>query len=119
MVEGSGPEENEDGVSLRAPASTIRGKIQRLPIPNALMFVGSLVSGTVVIMAWIATCAAAFRDKVGQGILCLIPPYPHYYCFANRKTMGSTMRILWGWTAVLIALVIGMINTGTLKFMLQ
>lgn len=119
MVEGRGPEENEDGVSLRAPVSTIRGKIQRLPIPNALLVIGSMVSSMVVVMAWIATLATAFRDKIGQGILCLIPPYPHYYSFANRKTMGSTMRILWGWTIVLIAMLVGMQTTGTMNFMLR
>ena len=119
MVEGLGPDENEDGLSLKAPETTLRGKIQRLPLPNALLFVGSIVSIMVVVMAWIATCATAFRDKIGQGFLCLIPPYPHYYSFAHRKTMGSTMWILWGWTVVLIALAIGLTTTGTLKFMMK
>ncbi len=118
MVEGRGGDESE-GVSLRAPANTIRGKIQRLPIPNAMMLIGALVSSMVVAMAWIATCATAFRDKIGQGILCLIPPYPHYYCFVHRKTMGSTMGILWGWSIVLIASMIWMASNGTLQFMMQ
>jgi uncharacterized membrane protein YhaH (DUF805 family) len=119
MVEGSGPAESEDGISLKAPANTIRGKIQRLPLPNAMLVVGGSVSSMVVLMAWIATCATAFRDKISQGILCLIPPYPHYYSFANRKKMGSTMRILWGWTIVLIGMMIGLASTGTLQFMLK
>ncbi len=119
MVEGRGPAETEDGVSLKAPANSVRGKIQRLPFPNAMLVVGASVSSMVVLMAWIATCAAAFQDKIGQGFLCLIPPYPHYYSFANRVKLGSTMRILWGWTAVLIAMMVGLASTGTLQFMLK
>ncbi len=111
MVEGFG--KDADGESLMAPETSLKGKIQRLG-PNVLLVVGSLVSCFVIVMAWIATFAEAFRDKASQGLLCLLVPfYAHYYSYAGGKKMFSTMKILWGWTIVLIALVIGLVVTGT------
>lgn len=112
LVEGRGMD--SEGESLAAPMTTMKGRIQHLPIPNALMAVGWLVSSIVLMMAWIATTAAAFRDKVAQGFLCLIIPFfVHYYSFNKRSIMKSTMTILWGWSVVWIALAIGMFTTGT------
>jgi len=111
MVEGFGVD--ADGESLMAPETTLKGKIQRLG-PNVLLVVGALVSCFVIVMAWIATFSEAFREKASQGFLCLLVPfYAHYYCYTGGKKMLSTMKILWGWTVVWIALAITLVTTGT------
>lgn len=114
LVESFG--KDDDGERILAASSTMKGKIQRLPIPNALLVVGSLVSSFVVIMAWIATLSAAFREKAAQGFLCLlIPLYAQFYSIKNRKFMSSTMKIFIGWSVVWIVLAVVMITSGTLK----
>ncbi len=114
LVESFG--KDDDGERMLAPSSTLKGKIQLLPIPNALLVVGSLVSLFVVIMGWIATVSVAFREKAAQGILCLlIPLYAQYYSFKNRKFMGSTSKIFIGWSVVWVVLAVLMLTTGTLR----
>lgn len=109
---------NADGDLVQAAETTLKGKVQRLPVPNAFMVIGAMVSSMVVVMAWIATTAAAFKDKVSQGILCFaIPFYAHYYAIKERKKMGGTMRIFVGWSVVWIGLLIGLFTTGTIQYL--
>jgi len=118
LVEGFS--KDDEGEAIQAVETSFKGKLQRLPLPNALAVIGTLVSAMVVTMAWIATSAAAFRDQAAQGLMCIaIPFYAHYYCFKERLTMKSTMSILWGWSVVLIVLGTIVLTTGSLAHLLK